>query len=483
MEATADTERKKPKKNMAKEYLKGWVPYRIKRYWAYAIVTVVALVMPWITIGGNHLFLLSFDHKKLELAGVSFDMQELYLMPFLLMLLFLGIFAVTAVGGRAWCGWACPQTVFRVIYRDGIETKLLGLRKRIKNKQQEPDMSKPENQVKKAIAILIWSVLALIAAADFLWYFVPPEDFFKYIQNPSEHMLLVGMLLGIAAFIIIDVVFIKEDFCIYICPYSRVQSVLYDDDTIMAIYDPHRGGEIYQGHGNDRHKVFDKTKDLLAADPGAECTTCESCVTVCPTHIDIRKGLQLECINCLECVDACTTVMGALGKPSLVQWSSENEIIYQKGKTNYFRPKVIAYFTVLAIVLIALFTMGSKKEHMLLNVNKTTRLYKVLDNGVVENDYVFLFANTDSKPHKYYFEIVDNDKIKIVRPSEPFRIGAGKKKKKVVVLRTDAKLANDTRKDVPIPLTIRAYALDDKKNIVVDRKTVFVYPRADLVKK
>jgi len=480
---TAAAVKAKPKKNMAKEYLKGWVSYRIKRYWAYVIATVIALAMPWITIGGNHLFLLSFDHKKLHLAGVAFDMQELYLMPFLLMLLFLGIFAVTAVGGRAWCGWACPQTIFRVIYRDGIETKLLGLRKRIKNKQKDPDMSKPENQLKKVIAILLWTVLALVAAADFMWFFVPPEDFFVYIQNPSEHMILIGMLLGIAAFIVIDVVFIKEDFCIYICPYSRVQSVLYDDDTIMAIYDPHRGGDIYEGHGYDRHKTINKQKELLTVNPAAECTTCESCVTVCPTHIDIRKGLQLECINCLECVDACTTVMGALGKPSLVRWSSEKETIYQKGKTDYFRPKVIAYITVLVLVLVALFAMGSTKEHMLLNVNKTTRLYKIHDNGVVENDYIFLFTNTDSKAHTYFFEVIDNDKIKIVRPKEAFKIGAGKKKKKVVILETEAQLANDARKDVPIPVTIRAYATDEKEKIVVDRKTVFVYPRADLVKK
>ncbi len=484
MEAVIETQVKpKPKKNQAKEYLKGWVPYRIKRYWAYVAATVIALIMPWITIGGNHLFLLSFDHKKLHLAGVAFDMQELYLMPFLLMLLFLGIFAVTAVGGRAWCGWACPQTIFRVIYRDGIETKLLGLHKRIKNKQKKPDMSKTENQVKKVIAVLLWSVLAFIAAADFLWFFVPPNEFFAYLQHPAEHTMLIGMLVGIALFIIVDVVFIKEDFCVYICPYSRVQSVLYDDDTIMAIYDPHRGGEIYQGHGHDRHKEYSKTKELLAVEPNAECTTCESCVTVCPTHIDIRKGLQLECINCLECVDACTTVMGALGKPSLVKWSSENETIYQKGKTNYFRPKVIAYFTVLAIVLVALFVMGSKKEHMLLNVNKTTRLYKILDNGVVENDYLFLFANTDSKKHTYYFEIVDNDKIEIVRPTKPFSLAAEKKRKKVVVLRTKEKLADNARKDVPIPVTIRAFATDDKKNIVVERHTVFVYPRSDILKK
>jgi cytochrome c oxidase accessory protein FixG len=477
------TEEAKPNKNQTKEYLKGWVPYSVKRYWAYLAATVVALGMPWITVGGNHLFLLSFDHKKLHLAGVAFDMQELYLMPFLLMLLFLGIFAVTAVGGRAWCGWACPQTIFRVIYRDGIETKLLGLHKRIKNKQKKPDMSKAENQVKKIIAILLWSILAFIASADFLWFFVPPTEFFEYMQNPSEHMMLFGILVGTALFIIVDVVFIKEDFCIYICPYSRVQSVLYDDETIMAIYDPNRGGEIYQGHGHDREKKYSKKKELLADDATAECTTCESCVTVCPTHIDIRKGLQLECINCLECVDACTTVMGALGKPSLVRWSSEKEAVKYEGKTNFLRPKVLAYATILSIVLIALFVMGSKKEHMLLNINKTTRLYKVIDENTVENAYVFLFANTDSKKHTYYFEIVNNDKVKIVRPKKEFVLAGGKKRKKVVVLRTTEKLAKDARKDTPIPLKIRAYALDDKEKIVVERNTVFVYPRLDQLKK
>jgi cytochrome c oxidase accessory protein FixG len=487
METTVQTEQQKPKKNMAKEYLKGWVPYRIKRYWFYVAITIIALVLPWIKINGHHIFLLSFDHKKLELMGVQFDMQELYLMPFLLMLLFLGIFAITAVGGRAWCGWACPQTIFRVIYRDLFETKLLGLRKSIKNKQKEPDMSKPENKVKKAIAIALWSILAVIAAADFMWYFVPPEEFFQYIQHPADHPILVGFVVGIALFLIADIVFIKENFCIYICPYSRVQSVLYDDDTLMAIYDPIRGGEIYEGHGNERHKRVNSRKELLALDPDAECTACESCVKVCPTHIDIRKGLQLECINCLECVDACTQVMGALGKPSLVQWSSVRETEKHEGKTRIFRPKVIAYFTVLTIVLIALFTMGSKKEHMLLNINKTTRLYKIVDpeKKIVENDYVFLFGNTEDKPHTYYFEIEGplKDKLEIVRPKEPFKVSAGKKRKKVVVIRSKGELAHNTVKDQPLPVKIKAYAVDDKDRVVVERDTVFVYPRADLLEK
>ena len=113
--------------------------YRIKRYYVFAAITIFSLLLPFITIEGNQIFLLSFDHKQLHLMGTVFDMQELYMMPFLLMLLFIGIFAATAMGGRVFCGWSCPQTIFRVIYRDYIETKLLGMRKRISNKQKEPD--------------------------------------------------------------------------------------------------------------------------------------------------------------------------------------------------------------------------------------------------------------------------------------------------------------------------------------------------------
>jgi cytochrome c oxidase accessory protein FixG len=461
-------------------------PWRIKRYYLYALTTVVALVLPWIQVNGNHFFLLSFDKLKLHLAFIQFDMQELYLMPFLLMLMFLGIFGMTVMGGRVFCGWVCPQTVFRVIYRDLIETKLLGLRSRIKNKQKEPDMTKSENKVKKAIAITIWSVLALIAGADFIWFFVPPEDFFNYLSDFNNHWITFGTVLGIAAFLIYDIVFMKENFCIYVCPYSRVQSVLYDEHTVMAIYNMHRGGHIYDGH----EKKFTKQKDLQAVEPHAECTACESCVTVCPTHIDIRQGLQLECINCLECVDACTTVMGKLGKPSLVTWSSDYEVVEQKGKTRYFRPKVLAYMTLLVGLMFMLGYMGSTKEHMLLNINKETRLYsakKVNDKIRVDNAYVFLLQNTESEKMKFFFEVIPpkgmKGKITIAKPSKPFLVVPGVKKKKVVVLRTEDRLANDNRKDTIIPITIRAYALGHEDKIVVFRKSTFVYPKSTVIDK
>ena len=446
-------------------------PYRYRRYFGYILATIVALSLPFIKINENQIFLLSFDKKQLHLLGIAFDMQELYLMPFLLMLLFLGIFAVTSLGGRAWCGWACPQTIFRVIYRDLIESKLLGLR-RIKNKQKEPDLSKAENKVKKIIGILIWACLALLAASNFMWYFVPPDDFFAYLQDPSEHLFLIGFVLAIAGFLVYDVVMLKEDFCVYICPYSRVQSVLYDNNTYQAIYSTNRGGNIYN---DKKEKMVFKLKDLASSEN--ECTTCESCVTVCPTHIDIRKGLQLECINCLECVDACTQVMGKLGKPSLVQWSSTNAIKYNT-PTKFVRKSTIMYFVALLIVISLLFVMGGEKEHMLLNVNKTTELYKVKEDKVVTNNFLLLFQNTESQTLTYDLEIVDNPDIKITR-FEPFTLSPGKLAKKVVILETNKILVSDNTKDTLITITLKAYAKENPEKVVVYRKATFIYPRLD----
>lgn len=463
-------------------------PWRIYRYYFFIFLTASVFVLPWIQINDSHFFLLSFDKLKLHLAFVQFDMQELYLLPFLLMMLFLGIFGMTVMGGRVFCGWVCPQTIFRVIYRDLIETKLLKLRKRIKNKQQEPDMSLTQNKIKKAAAITIWIVLSLVASANLMWYFVPPEDFFNYLANPFDHIILFGTVLATTIFLVYDIIFLQEEYCIYVCPYSRVQSVLYDEHTVMALYNTNRGGHIYDEH---KEKVFTKQKDLQEVEPHAECTACESCVTVCPTHIDIRKGLQLECINCLECVDACTVVMGKLGKPSLVTWSSDYEIIDKKGKTKYFRPKVLGYIALLIGLAIAMVVMGSKKEHMLLNINKENRLYSVDKSAdgrvMVDNAYVFLLQNTQNERMKYYFDVIlpqnIKGKLEIVKPSEPFNVTPGVKKKKIVVLRTYDELADDSRHDTIIPITIRAYAIGHEDKIVVFRESTFIYPRADVIKK
>jgi len=447
----------------------GTVYYSTKRYITFGIITLIALILPFIKVNGNHLFLLSFDKKQLHLLFTTFDMQELYLMPFLLIILFLSIFFMTTLGGRVWCGWSCPQTIFRVIYRDLIETKLLGIRRNISNKQTPP---KDGQGAKKLLAILIWSALAFIAASNFMWYFVPPEDFFMYILNPADHPILLGFVFAIASFLIYDITSLKENFCIYVCPYARIQSVMYDEDTIQTIYDPVRGGVIYDEHG----------KKLWSKPPGEndECTGCEACVRVCPTHIDIRKGMQLECINCLECADACTKVMNKLGKPTLISWTSPNAI-ESGNKVKFVRGRTIAYGIVLATVFALLMFMSTKKEYMLLNINRTTQLYKVQDTSI-ENAYTFLFQNTDQENHTYYFE-VDNPAIKIERPSEPFMLEAGKKAKKIVILSTTEELVPTDRKDTPVPIKIKAFATDAKDRIIVERDAIFVYPRQSEIEK
>ncbi len=445
--------------------------YAKKRYITFFILTVISLSIPFIKNADNHhLFLLSFDKKQLHLLFTVFDMQEMYLMPFLLMMLFLGIFFMTTLGGRVWCGWTCPQTIFRTIYRDLIQTKLLKIRKSTKNKQKEPN----GNIFKRSIGVAIWVCLSVLAASNFLWYFVPPEDFFAYLKNPGEHMVLLGFITVIAGFLIYDIILLKENFCIYVCPYARVQSVMYDEHTIQAIYNTNRGGTVYDEHG----------KKLWRKPPGEddECTGCEACVKVCPTHIDIRQGMQLECINCLECVDACTKVMGALKKPTLISWTSEKEAI--KGeKTKYLRFRTVAYMVALCIVMALLVVMSGKKEYMLLNINRTTELYNISDNGKrVDNAYTFLFQNTSDKNHKYYFEI-DNANIKILRPSKPFMLRAGKKAKKIVVLTTDKKLGDNSKGDLSVPIVITAYALDEKEKIIVKRETIFSYPSKTVLEK
>jgi polyferredoxin len=183
--------------------------------------------------------------------------------------------------------------------------------------------------------------------------------------------------------------------------------------------------------------------------------------------------------------------MGKLGKPSLVNWSSDYEIIEQKGKTKYFRAKVIAYIVLLVGITVIMGVMGSKKENMLLNVNKENRLYStklMRDSRVrVDNAYEFLLQNTKNKKMKFFFEVIPpkglHGKIEIAKPSKAFTVVPGIKKKKIVVLRTYDKLSTDTRHDTIIPITIRAYALGHEDKIVVFRKSTFIYPREDVIKK
>ena len=432
--------------------------YAKRRYIFFACITLFVFILPFIRINDAQLFLLSFDKSRVDLFFAKFDMQELYLLPFLFIILFLSIFFLTTLAGRVWCGWSCPQTIFRTIFRDLLQTKILKIRKNIQNKQNEP-----KGQIlKRALAVGIWCILALVISANFLWYFVPPLDFFAYLKEPSEHGVLLAFWLVIAIWLVYDVIILKENFCIYVCPYARVQSVMFDNDTIQVIYNQKRGGVIYNGK-----EKFKKPKE-----EGALCTGCEACVRICPTHIDIRKGMQLECINCLECSDACAKVMKHFDESSLIEWRSINSIKEQK-RVKILRFRTVAYLVILGIVLTAGVLMGGKKESMLLNINRTSELYKILGENEVENSYVFLVQNTQNKEHTFYFE-VDDKNIEISRPNKPFILKAGAKQRVIVTLKS--KNENLSDKDLLKHINIKAYATDEPA-ISVQRQSTFIYPK------
>ena len=438
--------------------------YSKKRYFVYFVLTLFIMLVPFITINGNHLLLLSFDKLQFHFIGVVYSVSELYVMPFLLMFLFIGIFAMTSMFGRVWCGWSCPQTIFRVIYRDLIESTILDLRK-INNKQKDIDYSKKSNQIKKYIALILWFIITLIISSNFMLYFIPPEDFFVYIQNPADHSFMIIFILTVALFLVYDIVFMKENFCVYICPYSRIQSVLYDDDTKQVSYDYNRGGKVYENNVKSIFKVKQWSNN-------EECTTCDACVKVCPTHIDIRKGLQVECINCLECSDACSTVMGKLNKESLINWGSTNKVLNKKN-VSIFSKKNMTYFVSLFLSIFLAFYFSLEKENFLVNVNKTTELYKQNENGIISNNYILTIHNTQDKDYTFDIKLLENKDFNIKR-FESVKLKAGEKTKQVLILETTNNF--EKLKEKPSKISIEIFTNEDEK-VKVTRQIAFFYPK------
>ena len=438
--------------------------YSKKRYLIYFIITIFIMIIPFITINDNHLLLLSFEKLQFHFLGSVYSVSELYVMPFLLMFLFIGIFALTSIFGRVWCGWACPQTIFRVIYRDLIESTILDLR-RIKNKQKDIDYNKKSNQLKKYLSLVLWGIITLIIACNFMLYFVPPEDFFLYLQDPINHSFMIIFIISIAVFLIYDIVFMKENFCVYVCPYSRIQSVLYDDNTKQVTYDFNRGGKIYEKGAKSIFKIKQWGNN-------EECTTCEACVKVCPTHIDIRKGLQVECINCLECSDACSTVMGKLGKKSLINWGSTNKIL-NKQNISIFTKRNITYFVSLFLCLFLAFYFSLEKESFLVNVNKTTELYSKKENGIISNNYILTIHNTQDKDYTFDIRLVENKDLKIKRFNS-FELKAGEKIKKILILETTENF--EKLKEKPSKISIEIFTKENEK-VKLSRQIAFFYPK------
>lgn len=296
------------------------------------VLMAVYVLLPWININGHPAVFLDVAERRFYLLGLTFAPQDLWLMFFLITGLGFTLFFVTAVLGRLWCGWACPQTIFLEHLYRRVERWLEGPANH-RRVLDAMSWAKPEKLLRRGAKVVIFVLLSAIIAHVFLAYFVSIPQLYAWMRvDPAEHwsaFLFVGALTGLLFF---NFAWFREQFCLILCPYGRLQSALTDDDTLVIGYDAKRG--------EPRGK---------ATDPKAgACVNCLRCVQVCPTGIDIRQGFQIECIGCAGCIDACDEVMDKLGRPrGLVRYDSLNGL--NRKPRRILRPRLYVYTALLLI--------------------------------------------------------------------------------------------------------------------------------------
>src|SRR5215813_8056240 len=315
--------------------------------WRWALVWATQIVFygsAWLTWNGRQAVLFDIVHRKFYIFGLVFWPQDIIYLAVLLIISALSLFLFTAVAGRLWCGYACPQTVYTEIFL-WIERRIEGDRARRMKRDAAPFTL--EKLGVKAAKHASWIVLSLWTGFTFVAYFTPSRDLALEAASlslgPWETFWI--LFYGFATYG--NAGWMREQVCKYMCPYARFQSVMFDKDTLVITYDGARG----EPRGPRSRSV-----DLAKAGLG-HCVDCSICVQACPTGIDIRKGLQIECIGCAACIDGCDQVMDKMGYPKgLIRYSTENALKGHYGTERIvkrvLRPRVLVYSAVLWIIII-----------------------------------------------------------------------------------------------------------------------------------
>lgn len=362
-------------------------------YTARNIVAVLLLAFffsgPFITINGNPLLLLNILERKFVIFGVAFWPQDLHLLLFGMLTFILFIVLFTAVFGRLFCGWACPQTIFMEMVFRRIEYWIEGdSAAQIRLNNQDWNFEKVRKKVSKHA---IFYGIAFLISNMFLAYIIGKDQLFEIITDPpSEHagglaamIIFSGVFYGVFAFM-------REQVCHFVCPYGRMQSVMLDNNSINVMYDYVRGES--RASVKDRFQLENRKATLedlgFSADTEfGDCIDCYQCVKVCPMGIDIRNGTQLECVHCTACIDACDSVMDKIDKPrGLIRYSSEHAI--REGKQKVLTPRVAGYSGILLVLLttfVTLLTLRPDTETTILREPGT--LYQELPGNRYSNIY------------------------------------------------------------------------------------------------
>jgi len=313
-----------------------------RRRWLGWSLIVLFVGLPFLRIGGQPAVLLDVIERKFHLFGRTFLATDGVLLMLLMLSIFATVIWMTALVGRAWCGWGCPQTVYMEFLFRPIERLFEGKR------EQQIQLDQRGTSLRRIAKNVVFLLLAALLGNVFLSYFVGVHTLSAWVtEPPARHwggFLVMGVTTGLVFF---DFAYFREQMCTLICPYARLQSVLLDRRSLIIGYDGKRGEPRSKGKSR----------------PGnGDCIDCQACVVTCPTGIDIRNGLQLDCIACGQCIDACDTIMGKIDKPvGLIRYASQDSL--DSGQPSRFlRPRVVIYTALLLVLLTTLSLVGRRPQ-------------------------------------------------------------------------------------------------------------------------
>jgi cytochrome c oxidase accessory protein FixG len=354
-----------------------------RRYFA-AVLIALYVVIPWIQINGAPAIFFDVVNRRFHILGLTLLAQDLWVMFFMISGLGFVLFFITALLGRLWCGWACPYTVFLEHVFRRIERWIDGDASSRRKLARAPLTT--SKATRRVIKHGLYLIISALLAHVFLSYFTSLPRLYQFVlQGPSGHLIAFGTVAGFTAAFYFCFAFFREQFCIILCPYGRIQSALTDDETIVIGYDA--------GRGEPRGK---------ATDPSAgSCVNCTRCVQVCPTGIDIRNGLQMECIGCAACIDACDDIMRKLHRPTgLVRYDSTRGLAGQKRR--FIRPRILVY-TLLGVI--GLGVLGTVAFHRvkpaLAEISRMRGPSFYTDAATIRNHYQLRLASKRNQPMRF----------------------------------------------------------------------------------